>query len=330
MKRLLVILVLASGIFAAWAAASLLMPETPQPQTVVTIKPGTTTRQMARELESAGVLQSAFAFRILNVLEGRRTLKAGDYLFEQPATALDIYDRLARGDVISVAVVIPEGFNRWEIATALEQAKLCSRDEFLRVVHAETGLVKDVDPAADSLEGYLFPDTYHLTPSQSPREIAAAMVQRFRKEASSLGLSGKPDLRRMVIMASIVEKETSVPEERALVAGVFENRLARGIALATDPSVIYAALLAGKYDGVIHQSDLDRDSPYNTYRFPGLPPGPIANPGRAALAAAMHPERSDFLYFVANNKGGHNFSRTLEEHNRNVNAYRTGLSKGRR
>ncbi|MBI2682015.1 MAG: endolytic transglycosylase MltG [Acidobacteriales bacterium] len=329
MKRLFAILVLAGCLGAIWMATMLFMQVSP-PQTMVTIKPGTTTRQMAKELESAGVIRSAFAFRALNVLEGRRTLKAGDYLFDRPANALEVYDRLARGDVISVAVVIPEGYNVWEIASALEQAHLCSRDEFLRVARDEAALVTDMDPGAKSLEGYLFPDTYHLMHSQSAKDIAATMVQRFRKEATSLGLTGNPELRRLVVLASIVEKETSAPDERALVAGVFENRLSKGIALATDPSVIYAALLAGKYDGVIHQSDLERDSAYNTYRYPGLPPGPIANPGRAALDAAMHPAKTDFLYFVANNHGGHNFSRTLDEHNRNVNAYRTGLSKGRR
>jgi UPF0755 protein len=330
MKRLFLILTVAACLAGAWAGVSVFMRVTPSPGTVLLIRPGSTTRQIARELEAAGVIQSANGFRLVNVLEGRRTLKAGEYLFERPASALEVYDRLARGDVMAAAVVIPEGFNQWDIAAALEQAGICRREEFLQVSQHDTSLVRDIDPQAKSLEGYLFPDTYHLARSQSAREIAGVMVQRFRKEAGSLGLFGSPTLRRTVILASIVEKETSVPEERALVAGVFENRLARGIALATDPSVIYAALMEGKYRGVIYQSDLERDSPYNTYRVAGLPPGPIANPGRAALEAAMHPAQTDYLYFVANNQGGHNFSRTLEEHNRHVSAYRSGLSKGRR
>jgi UPF0755 protein len=150
------------------------------------------------------------------------------------------------------------------------------------------------------------------------------MVRRFRREAQALGLTGNPEMHRLVTLASIIEKETSVDSERPLVASVFENRMARGIGLATDPSVIYASLLIGKFDGVIRQSDLALDSPYNTYRRAGLPPGPIANPGRESLLAAMHPEKTQYLYFVANNRGGHNFSRTLDEHNRNVAAYRNG------
>jgi UPF0755 protein len=147
-------------------------------------------------------------------------------------------------------------------------------------------------------------------------------VRRFRQEAQQIGLTG--DLHRIVTLASIVEKETGIPEERPLVAGVFNNRLEHGIALATDPSVIYASRLAGKFDGTIRQSDLQLQSPYNTYRNAGLPPGPISNPGRLSLQAAMDPTRTDYLYFVANNRGGHNFARTLDEHNRNVAAYRHG------
>jgi UPF0755 protein len=330
MKRLFLLLAAASCLAAIGAGAAVFLRVTPSPGTVLVIKPGASARQIARELAAAGVIRSALGFRVVHALEGRRTLKAGEYLFERPANALEVYDRLARGDVISVAVVIPEGFNHWDVAAALEQAGLCPREEFVRVAEQETSLVRDIDPQAHSLEGYLFPDTYHLARTQTAREIAGLMVQQFRKEAGSLGLLGSPALRRTVILASIVEKETSLPEERALVAGVFENRLARGMALATDPSVIYAALLEGRYRGVIYQSDLERDSPYNTYRITGLPPGPIANPGRAALEAAMHPAQTDFLYFVANHQGGHNFSRTLEEHNRHVSAYRSGLAKGRR
>jgi UPF0755 protein len=153
------------------------------------------------------------------------------------------------------------------------------------------------------------------------------MVKRFRREAQALGLTGNPELRRIVIMASIVEKETSVDSERPLVAGVFYHRLEKGIGLATDPSVIYASLLIGKFDGVIRLSDLALDSPYNTYRRVGLPPGPIANPGRESLQAALHPTKTDYLYFVANNRGGHNFSKTIDEHNRNVASYRKGLQQ---
>jgi UPF0755 protein len=288
------------------------------------LRPGTSTRQIAADLQRVGAIRSANAFLLYHYLRGRRRLKAGEYAFERPASTLEVYNRLARGDVYSHTVVIPEGYNMFDIANALETAKACNHNDFLNVARTETSLIADIAPEAKSLEGYLFPDTYHISRSQTPREIAAMMVKRFKQEASALGLN--TNVHRTVTMASIVEKETRVSSERPLVAGVFENRLARHIGLATDPSVIYASLLAGKFDGTIHQSDLALNSPYNTYKFSGLPPGPIANPGRESLKAAMQPTQTDYLFFVANNLGGHNFARTIEEHNHNVAVYRHGLA----
>jgi len=170
--------------------------------------------------------------------------------------------------------------------------------------------VRDLDPKAPSLEGYLFPDTYHFTRTQSMHDMAAAMVRRFRQNIKEMGIN--QNVHDLVTMASIVEKETGAPEERPEVASVFYNRLQKNMELKTDPSAIYAALLNNRYSGVIHQSDLHFDSPYNTYRNPGLPPGPISNPGKASLQAAMHPAQTDFLYFVADpqNQGHHRFART--------------------
>ncbi|HMC31027.1 MAG TPA: endolytic transglycosylase MltG, partial [Candidatus Angelobacter sp.] len=181
-------------------------------------------------------------------------------------------------------------------------------------------LIADLDPAAKSLEGYLFPDTYSFTRAQDLQDIMLTMVRRFRQEAKQIGLSS--DVHRVVTMASIVEKETAAPEERPLVASVYYNRLEKGIAFDADPTVIYAALLEGRYRGAIYQSDLQNNSPYNTYKNAGLPPGPIANPGRSALLAAMRPAQSRYLYFVSDNNGRHRFASTLEEHNQNVLAYR--------
>jgi UPF0755 protein len=298
-------------------------PAGPKTQTFVLVKSGSSARSIAGQLERAGIVRSGYAFLAMHALQGRRSLKAGEYEFTRPATALEVYDRIARGDVYKHTVVIPEGYNIFDIAQALEASGLMTKDAFLEVARAERSLVADLDPQAPSLEGYLFPDTYHFSRTQSPRDIASAMVKRFRQEAQALGLTG--DVHHAVTMASIVEKETAVASERPLVAGVFENRLRNRIGLATDPSVIYAALLAGRYRGTIHQSDLAFDSPYNTYKYAGLPPGPIANPGRASLEAAMHPVTTEYLYFVADNKGGHNFARTIDEHNRNVANYRRGL-----
>jgi UPF0755 protein len=318
-RIVLVVIVLGLAAMAFFAFA----PAGPTSQTFVLIKPGSSTKNIAAQLEQAGVVRNAYAFLAIHAIKGRRKLKAGEYSFEHPATAMEVYDRMARGDVYTHTVVIPEGYNIFDIAQALETSGLAKKEAFIEVATAGRSLVQDMDPQAPSLEGYLFPDTYHFSRTQTVRDMAAAMVKRFRQEAQALGLT--QNFHHVVTMASIVEKETAVASERPLVAGVFENRLLHRIGLATDPSVIYAALLSGRYRGAIHQSDLQFDSPYNTYKYSGLPPGPIANPGRASLEAAMRPVTTDYLYFVADNKGGHNFARSLEEHNRNVAEYRRGV-----
>ena len=186
----------------------------------------------------------------------------------------------------------------------------------------DTPLIADLNPHAESLEGFLFPDTYKVRRTATADQMAAMMVTRFRRAAAQVGLQPGPGLLSTVTIASIVEKEAGGPEERPVIAGVFRNRLAAGMKLETDPTVIYAALLAGRWRGVIHQSDLQFDSPYNTYRHAGLPPGPIANPGIAALRAAMAPAETDFLYFVADAHGHTRFSATMAEHEQQVQAYR--------
>ena len=303
----------------------LMVPFGPSTEKFILLRPGSSTRQIATDLRSAGIVRSVPAFLMLHYARGERSLKAGEYRFDHPATALEVYDRLSRGDVITHTVVIPEGYSLFEIAGAIEGAGLATREQFLRVAQSETTLIADLDPGAASLEGYLFPDTYQFSRVQSPRDLAASMVRRFRQEAHSLGLSA--DVRRVVTLASIVEKETSVPEERALVAGVYTNRLQRNMALAADPTVAYAAQLAGRYRGTIYKSDLEFDSPYNTYRYAGLPPGPVANPGRAALEAALKPAATDYFYFVSDNHGAHRFARTSQEHARNVAAYRRAVAQ---
>ncbi len=263
---------------------------------------------------------------MVDYAKGLRTLKAGEYKFDQPANAFEVWRRLTQGDVYARTVIVPEGYNMFDIASAVQQAGLGSASDFLIAARSDLFLVKDIDPAATSLEGYLFPDTYQFTRINTSHEIAAAMVHRFRQEAQKIGLLGRTDTHRVVTMASIVEKETADPTERPLVAGVYYNRLNRNMALGADPSVIYAALLTGRYRGTIYASDLQFDSPYNTYKYPGLPPGPIANPGLASLQAALHPKQSEYLYFVSDNSGHHRFARDLEEHARNVAAYRRSVA----
>ena len=317
--KLVVALVLAFAIWFGWAA---LLPVRPPQTTFVLFRPGWSTRHIARDLQRQGVIRSSAAFLMIQYAKGLRTLKAGEYKFDQPASALDVWRRLVQGDVYARTVVVPEGFNIYDIAGAVEQAGLGSASDFLTAAKSDTFLLRDIDPQAKSLEGYLFPDTYQFTRIDTAHDIVAAMVHRFHHEAQGIGLLGNSNMHRIVTMASIVEKETADPNERPVVASVYYNRLNRNMALAADPSVIYAALLAGRYRGTIYESDLQFDSPYNTYKHVGLPPGPIANPGIASLEAAMHPAQTEFLYFVSDNNGHHRFARDSGEHARNVAAYR--------
>jgi UPF0755 protein len=355
----LIVIAIVGG--AGWLAWALLIPVAPSGQTFVMLHPGYSTRRIATELKKAGVIRSKEAFVLWHYYHHGRSLKAGEYLFEKPANIIDIQKRLRRGDVYFHTVVVPEGFTIFDIARAIEASGLGPADDFLKEAQSDTALIADIAPHAQSLEGYLFPDTYQFSRMMSMREMAAAMVCQFRETAEQIGLlpqgatgSGAPHaehgcitmtiqkreasdepasiveddltpLEQTVIMASIVEKETAVPEERPLVASVYYNRLNQHIALDADPSIIYAELLAGTYQGALHHADMQVQSPYNTYRHAGLPPGPIGNPGRSSLEAAMHPAQSDFYYFVADAQGHHRFARTIEEHNKNVVAYRKAM-----
>lgn len=311
--------------FAGWIGFCLAVPAGPSQQTFVEFKAGSSARHIASELKQAGIIRSRSAFLLLHLFR-RASLKAGEYEFDHPERLTEIYHHIAHGDTYARVLVVPEGYNIFDIATAVEKLGIDSQQDFLDQVWSQVALVRDIDPQAPTLEGYLYPDTYRISRKQKAPDVVAAMVKRFHQEAHAIGLAG--DVHRVVTMASIVEKETAVPDERALVAGVFYNRLAQHVALDTDPSVIYAALLANRYRGAIYASDLHYTSPYNTYRNPGLPPGPISNPGKDSLMAAMHPATTDYLYFVSDNQGHHRFARTLEEHHKNVAAYRHALGEG--
>lgn len=328
--KLFVLLVLVVGL---WLAYGLLLPTAPREATYVLLRPGWSTRHIATELKNAGAIRDTNAFLLWHYLGRPRSLKAGEYKFEHAENALHVHQRLVSGDVYKHTVVIPEGFNMFDVAAAIEGAGLGSRQDFLKTV-SSGALVSDLDPQAKTLEGYLFPDTYQFTRTQTMADMASAMVRRFRQEAKAIGLlnianSQDPralNIHTIVTMASIVEKETAAPDERPMVAAVYYNRLSKNMALYADPSVIYAALLANQYQGSITRDNLQMDSPYNTYRHAGLPPGPIGNPGKASLEAALHPAASDYLYFVSDNNGHHRFARTLDEHSHNVALYRRAVA----
>jgi len=295
--------------------------------TVVNIQRGTSVSEIARQLQDAGVIRSRQTFLWLHYLWPADTLKAGEYAYNYPVSTLEVLRKLARGEASYDLLTIPEGYNRFEIADAVAAEGLTTREEFLEATE-DTSLLADLDPQATDLEGYLFPDSYHFSRDVEAAQIVQTMVGRFRQVYSSLEPSegGRP-VREIVTLASLVEKETGELEERPLIAAVFYNRLKRGIALQCDPTVIYAAILENRYDGKIRQSHLTSPSPYNTYLRRGLPPGPIANPGKVSLRAALSPASSDYLFFVANPDGGHTFSRTLTEHNQAVVSYRRGRNQ---
>lgn len=291
----------------------------------VDIPTGTGTATIGRRLIDAGVVRDAFTFRAALWWTGRsRQLQAGEYRFDQPLAAVDVIDRLVRGDIYARRITFPEGLTIEEMARIFESREFGPAARFIEAAR-DGSPIRDLDSMANDLEGYLFPDTYGLPRGTPASRLVALMVDRFRdtyssdlrRRAEEQGLT----TRQIVTLASLVEKETGKAEERPLVAAVYHNRLKIGMGLQADPTVVYALQKAGRYNGNIRREDLALDSPYNTYRHAGLPPGPIAAPGKASLEAALMPARVSYLYFVSRNDSSHVFAETLAEHNRNVRQY---------
>jgi UPF0755 protein len=291
---------------------------------------GTSTRAMAAQLAKAGVIRCPWQFLAARVLHPRARLQAGEYRFSEPATVVAVFSRISRGDIYYHEITVPEGSNIFDISAIVERSGLIAGPDFLHAA-ADVKLIRDLDPRARTLEGYLFPSTYRVTRRTTVEQLVRMMLDEFRKEwkKAIAGVSPPPDVHNTVTLASLVEKETAVPSERPLVASVYSNRLRIGMKLDCDPTTIYAALLEDRYRGTIYRSDLASDNAYNTYQHPGLPPGPIANPGVASLKAAVSPARTDYLYFVAkaDGSGAHTFSKDYRAHERAVEAYRRGQAK---
>lgn len=320
---LLFLLLLAAAGLVAWMLKT---PYGPETETFVQVAPGSSAATIGRQLEAAGVVRSRYLFDLIRFYK-RGVLRPGEYRFDQPALAIEVYTRLRRGDVYASFVTIPEGSTIFDIAARLNQAGLAG-ESFRSAAASQTDLIADLDPHAKTLEGYLFPDTYQIPRRASGAQICATMVRRFRSIAAQLGM--KENLHHVVTIASLVERETAVDADRPLVASVFENRLALKMPLKTDPAVIYGLQMEGLWRGAIYKSDLKLDTPYNTYLHAGLPPGPIANPGVRALKAALEPARTDYLYFVAagtDAEGVSRFARSDAEHSQNVAAYRQAMKK---
>ena len=339
MKRLLLVaLVIVLGVLAAaaWMFTGVERPYKgyTEAERFVEIPPGAGSASMGRRLADAGVVRDAQTFRLAVWMRsaGQR-LQAGEYRFDAPMTAAQVVDKIARGDVFLQPVTFREGLTIRQMAQVYESKNFGPAAEFIKAGGNAT-LIQDFDSAATDLEGYLFPDTYALPRQISAEQLVGRMVSGFKKaltaetreRAAARGLS----VRELVTLASLVEKETAKPEERPLVAAVYWNRHKIGMGMQADPTVIFALERAGLYNGNLTRENLRFDSPYNTYRYAGLPPGPIAAPGRASLEAAANPADVPYIYFVSRNDGSHVFATTLDEHNRNVHEWQVRYFREKR
>ena len=348
---LILVVVLAAGGYAAWMWYGMTQPyqDFPKEGVFVELPHGASPRYAGYLLKRSGVVRSKLAFEIYARRHPKRTLQAGEYFFDHPMTGRDVFWKIANGQIFEQPFTVREGETVFDIARELEAGKFMPAGDFLYAA-SDPSSIRDFAPEARTLEGFLFPATYELPRHPVATELTAQMVHKFREEwkrieastpsgepgsggqtgakaatsARDLPISSmeSPTARlRAVTLASLVERETPKKEERPMVASVFDNRLQKRMRLQCDPTVIYGLERLGKYKGSLTKEDLIFDSPYNTYEHYGLPPGPIGNPGEASLRAALHPAETSFLYFVANTQGGHFFSSTLAEHNRNVLKY---------
>ena len=339
MKRvalwLLLVIAIVAAAGGAWIATTVRSPYRgyADAEQFVDIPRGSSTGAIARRLREAGVIRNELGFRIaVHAQNAGGRLQAGEYRFDRPMSAAEVVDKIRRGDVHLITITFREGLTIRQMAQLFESKGFGAAADFVKAAGDPTR-IRTIDPEARDLEGYLFPDTYSLPRRTTGEQLVAKMVSGFdraltpeiRQQAAARGLS----VRQLVTLASLVEKETGKAEERPTVAAVYTNRLRIGMGLQCDPTVIYALERAGLYDGDLTREDLRFDSPYNTYRYAGLPPGPIASPGQASLAAAANPADVPYLYFVSRNDGSHAFSTTLDEHNRYVRQYQKEYFRNR-
>jgi len=326
-------MILGIAVSSAWFYTQIETPfyNSPTGETFVEIKRGSNTETIADQLVEAGILRNRLPFiAYLRFTNNAQRLKAGEYRFAGPANPKQITERLIKGDIYFRVITIPEGL------TAQETIELLALNGFGTIEEMEpilrnTDWIRDIDPNAETLEGYLFPETYHFSRKAESRRIIQTMVEEFRKQLKTV-LAEHPmipgwSIPEAVTLASMIEKEVRKAEERPLVSSVFHNRLESRMQLACDATIIYAMKLAGTYNGNIRKSDLSMESPYNSYLHRGLPPGPIANPGADSLRAALNPASTDYLYYVSRNDGTHVFSKNYREHQQAVDEYQRFRSR---
>ncbi len=319
--RLVVAAVIIAGIAGIWIESRLNVRYASFSGPVfVELTRGTSTKEMASELASKGVIEQPWLFLAVRALRRGASLQAGEYKFEKPASPMEVFGRIARGDIYYLEVLVPEGFNMFDIAGLVAKSGTITSDAFLAAAK-DPAPIRDLDPHAPTLEGYLFPSKYRIVRHTTAQQLCRMMTAEFRKQWASVHSAAS--VHETLTLASMVEREARLPEERPVVASVFSNRLRIGMKLDCDPTTVYAALLDNRYRGTIYRSDLASESPWNTYRHAGLPPGPIANPGLSAIQAALTPAETHFLYFVAraDGSGGHTFSDSLANHEQAVVQY---------
>lgn len=325
MSWIAIVVVLVIGLAGIWTGYWFLGPyQNFGPEVFVEIEHGMSSRSIAKELARDGVVRSEWSFLFVRMLHPSAKLQAGEYRFGSTQTPWQVFDKIRRGEIFYEEFTVPEGSNIFDIANLLSAGDTVRPADFLDAAANPAG-IRDLDATAPDLEGYLFPSTYRVTHKTTGAELCRAMTAEFRRQLAAHLASVNPvDLHRIVTLASLVEKESAVPAERPLIAGVFTNRLRLDMPLQCDPTTVYAAELEKRYRGVIHKSDLASANPYNTYAHPGLPPGAICNPGKQSLEAAAHPADTTYLYFVAKPDASHShqFSSTLDEHQKAVLAYR--------
>ena len=332
---LTIILILACVGALLWSRQELHAPKLhSQSEQYINIPKGSTPDQIINNLETLGVIRHGWLLRLyVRLLGSGQSMKAGEYRFPSPISPLGVLKKLEEGEQRLSRLTIIEGWTRWDIAALLAripELKLQNPEEALALFD-DTSTIRDLDPEAKNLEGYLYPDTYSFQPGATPRQVVETMVKRFRQVWGELSAKHTPppnlSPREIVTVASLIETESKLADERPVVASVIYNRLSRDIPLGIDSTVIYASKAAGKWrnNGKVYQSDLDRDSPYNTRKVRGLPPGPIASAGQSSLEAAMNPAQTDFIYYVrepSRNDGAHNFYSNDADFQRGVQALR--------
>ncbi|GMV49713.1 MAG: Endolytic murein transglycosylase [Nitrospirae bacterium] len=305
-----------------WAQSPVASGKPKPPSRVVFIPEGSTFQQVAALLKSEQLIRSRSAFMLLGRTKDiDRKIRPGEYELDGGMTPQEILNKLLAGRVVLHPVTIPEGYTLAQITDVLADQHITDHKEFARLIY-DRSFIKQLEIDAESLEGYLFPETYSFAKGTKAKDVIKTMVDELRRvwngelqqQATRMNLS----LHQVLTLASVIEKETGVKDERELIAAVFHNRLRKNIPLQSDPTVIYGL---PAFDGNIHKRDLSSQSPYNTYRVRGLPPGPIASPGAHSLRAALFPARASYLYFVSRNDGTHHFSSTLAEHNQAVEKY---------